>query len=555
MNTKLPGIVITGASGFIGRHFVEVCRGKFRLFCLARRSQKEAGIAADANLRWSQVDIGHWDTMRQVVQCIKTNGGAEFVVHLAGYYDFTQKNNPEYESTNVKGTYNVLKLAQQIGTRRFLFSSSLAACEFPEENQSLTEESPPDADFPYAWSKRKGEKMLQEFAQWFPCTIIRLAAVYSDWCEYPPLYMFLETWLSSKWNHRILGGNGTSAVPYIHVQDVNKMFLCIIEKSPQLPRLCTFIASPENVVSHHELFKTATHYFYGQDITPFKMPQILATPGVILRQWVGDFVGNPPFERAWMMKYIDKQLRVNPTFTFRALEWQPTPRLQIIRRLLFLLENMKHYPDIWQLRNEAALQRVAQRLNLTIYDSMIEVQESVLEELLAHITHENSASLFPHYQTMDQVNLRKYLTVLYLLIATTVRTRDRLLLKDYIKLITHRRFVEGFPPEEVVQLITSLEKITTTHLLKTSPEEEFKQRIYDYITLTVQLVADEIEEYYEVLASNHGAVPVQQIQDIASANSIEINRIIRQLSDICREAPDEHLQLGMRDSDKIPESL
>lgn len=552
MNTKLPGIIITGASGFIGRHFVEACRGKFRLFCLARRSQKEAGIATDTNLRWSQVDIGRWDTMRQVVQCIKSNGGAEFVVHLAGYYDFTQKNNPEYESTNVKGTYNVLKLAQQIGTRRFLFSSSLAACEFPEASQSLTEESPPNANFPYAWSKREGEKMLQEFAQWFPCTIIRLAAVYSDWCEYPPLYMFLETWLSSKWNRRVLGGTGNSAVPYIHVQDVNKMFLRIIDKSPQLPRLCTFIASPGHVVSHHELFTTATRYFYGQDITPFKMPQILAAPGVIVRQWVGDCFGNPPFERAWMMKYIDKQLRVNPTFTFRALEWQPTPRLQIVRRLLFLLENMKHYPDIWQLRNEAALQRVAQRPNLTIYDSMIEVRESVLEELLAHIINEKSAVLFPHYQAMDQATLRQYLTVLYLLIATTVRTRDRLLLMDYIKLITHRRVVEGFPQEEVIQLITSLEKITAAHLLKESPEEEFKQRIYDYITLTVQLVVDEIEEYYEVLATGRQGETVHQIQDIASANSIEINRIIRQLSDICREAPDEHLHLSVRDKRETP---
>ncbi|MBC8431826.1 MAG: hypothetical protein H8D96_07880 [Desulfobacterales bacterium] len=48
MNNGAPGILVTGASGFIGRHFVAAVNGKFRLFCLARRSQKEVGIPYQA---------------------------------------------------------------------------------------------------------------------------------------------------------------------------------------------------------------------------------------------------------------------------------------------------------------------------------------------------------------------------------------------------------------------------------------------------------------------------------------------------------------------------
>ncbi|MGD9900353.1 MAG: NAD-dependent epimerase/dehydratase family protein, partial [Calditrichaceae bacterium] len=153
MDTKLPGIVVTGASGFVGRHFLEAAAGKYRLFCLARRSQREAGIPSYENLRWSQVDIADWDGLRDVVRCIKSHGGADYVLHLAGYYDFSNRDNPEYERTNVTGTRHILKLAKLLGVRRFIFASSLAACEFPLPGNSVNEETPPSARFPYAWSK------------------------------------------------------------------------------------------------------------------------------------------------------------------------------------------------------------------------------------------------------------------------------------------------------------------------------------------------------------------------------------------------------------------
>jgi nucleoside-diphosphate-sugar epimerase len=57
MSEILPGIVVTGASGFIGRHFVIAVSGKFRLFCTARRSQKEVGVPYYQNIHWLQLDI------------------------------------------------------------------------------------------------------------------------------------------------------------------------------------------------------------------------------------------------------------------------------------------------------------------------------------------------------------------------------------------------------------------------------------------------------------------------------------------------------------------
>jgi nucleoside-diphosphate-sugar epimerase len=113
MDIHLPGILVTGASGFVGRNFLKAVMGKYRLFCIARQSQKEAGIPKGENVRWTQVDIANWETLREVKRCIKQNGGAEYVLHLAGYYDFTNSPNQEYERTNVSGTRNVLTLAKE----------------------------------------------------------------------------------------------------------------------------------------------------------------------------------------------------------------------------------------------------------------------------------------------------------------------------------------------------------------------------------------------------------------------------------------------------------
>jgi len=90
MNDGLPSILVTGASGFIGRHFVIAACNKFRLFCIARRSQKEAGIPQNDNIHWLQADITKWQNLLSAAQYIRNHGGADYVLHLAGYYDLAK---------------------------------------------------------------------------------------------------------------------------------------------------------------------------------------------------------------------------------------------------------------------------------------------------------------------------------------------------------------------------------------------------------------------------------------------------------------------------------
>ncbi|MBU1161621.1 MAG: NAD(P)-dependent oxidoreductase, partial [Proteobacteria bacterium] len=386
MNERLPSIVVTGASGFIGRHFVIAVSEKLRLFCIARRSQKEVGIPYHDNINWLHVDITNRKDLIDVFNYIKDQGGADYVLHLAGYYDFTMKENPAYEKINITGTRYILEMSKLLGIKRFIFSSSVAACKFPPHGKALTEESPADADFPYARSKRSAEKMIREYSEVFPCSIVRLAAVYSDWCEYPMLYMLLKCWLSrNKLMSRIVTGCGESAVPYIHIKDLIKLFLRIIEISDILPRLAIYNASPQGSVSHNELFEAVTRYYYGHGFNPFRVSKLLAYLGLAIISFSGRLNSQKTLEQPWMADYIDKKLSVNASATYNALGWKPTPRYHILRRLLILTEKVTSHPNEWAFRNEILLQRIVYRKSTTIYDILTELRGPLVEKIVEEI--------------------------------------------------------------------------------------------------------------------------------------------------------------------------
>jgi len=539
MVQKLPSIVITGASGFIGRYILDNIKEEYNIFAIARRSRKEANIPYHHNLHWIQCDIANWTALSEVMKYIADNGGANFVIHLAAFYDFTYKDNPEYERTNIKGTENILEFARNINVKRFLFASSVAACKFPTDGEVINEKSIPDADYAYARSKKYGEELIKQYSQYFPCSVIRFAAVFSDWCEYAPLYKFLSRWLSKKIDSRILGGKGDSAIPYIHIHDLCQLLRNVFKKTNELPDYDIYNASPDGSTSHRELFEIVTRYYFGESIKPIYLPKLLAYPGIILRKLLQQLhlTCNEPFERFWMIKYIDLKLDTDSFYTRNALGWNTTSRYHITRRLLFLLEKMKGHPDEWRVKNEAALKRVTGRANLQIYEEMIRRKEKLLAKISSTILSADEEDKFKRYKLMNHDDFQCYMSTLYHLLMAAVRSSDRSLMLQYIDDIAIRRFAEGFEPEELCNTLLVFKEIIITELTSTKELRNIKQDIYDYIGLTIQLAQDEIEDLYENLLQK---MPRDKIAESSMLPDCkELQRKIRQLSAFYQISPDE----------------
>ena len=534
MDRNLPGIVITGASGFIGSNFLAAACDKYRLFCIARRSRVEAKIPEYKNMRWTQVDITNWNQLKEVVRCIQDHYGADYVLHLAGYYDFTYKDNPEYYHTNVEGTKNVLELSKQLEIKHFIFSSSLVRCKFPRTGETIDENNFTSANFPYAASKAQAENLIKIYSKHFPCSIIRLAAVYSDWCEYPPVYAFIKNWTSSKFMSRILAGKGNSAVPYLHIKDLVKMIFKIIEKSQYLPDLSIFNASPCISTSHKQLYNATVRYYFGRDIKALYIPKWLAFLGLAARQMLYTILQKPSFEKLWMIRYIDRDLAVNANKTFNTLDWRPTPRYNLERRLLILVENMKSYPENWYLRNEEAFKHIDIRPNLLISDIMSKIRDPLLDKITDYVYSEENVERFSNYNTIKKETMLWFLNLIYHVLVITIQTKDRKPMRSYAQLLALNRYKKGFRVCQVCDVIMVFGKFISEQLNKEPKLIKYEQEVYDYVNLNLQVAVDEIEEIYEYLTlQGSGTETSNEYSDLFSDKK-KMEQIIRQLEDVCK---------------------
>lgn len=181
----MPGtiekVVVTGGAGFIGSHLVEALLAGTAgevvvLDNLARgRMENLADVRSDPRLRFIEADVRDPDDVREAV------AGARLVYHLAAQATVMgASRNIDYTfTTNVVGTYNVLKAAAHEGVRRVVFTSSR---EVYGEPLSL----PVDEGHPllsinsYGASKVAGEAVCRAFSREakLESVVLRLANVF-----------------------------------------------------------------------------------------------------------------------------------------------------------------------------------------------------------------------------------------------------------------------------------------------------------------------------------------------------------------------------------------
>ena len=495
---SLPGLIITGASGFVGRHLIHALRDDYRIFGVARRSQRRGGIPPHPNLTWFQADIGERPQIDPVFTAIAEAGGAAILVHLAAHYDFTGDESPEYWRTNVIGLRHVLEAATRIGVRHFVFSSSVAACRIPRPGRAITEESPPHGKHIYAVTKREGEAMMFEFSDRLHPVIVRFAALFSDWCEYPPLFMFLETWLKAVWNQRILGGQGRSAIPYLHISDAVLFLIEVLSRLEELRPCEVLIASPDGAVSHRQLFEATTMAYYGARRKPVSMPRALCGPGMWGRDLFGRLTGDRPFERPWMAEYIDTVMTINSSRTRKRLDWAPRPRLEILRRMPFLIENLKTDPVTWAELNRAAMKAVNVPTNLKIHWLLEQHQETVMREFTELLTGPAGRERFGRYQQLSRDQHEWHHRLAYRSLLNAVRTHDKGVFMGYCRDLAEQRLKEGFTANELCGALEAL-NLVCWRVLRRDPESKgMRQAIFDYVTSTLRSGCDQAQEVFEL---------------------------------------------------------
>lgn len=122
----MKSILITGGSGFFGRHFARRCLDEgYERICIYSRNEfsqfkMREEFHGDDRLRWFIGDVRDRDRLRRAME------GVEHVVHAAALkrIEVGAYNPTEMVKTNVLGTMNATEAAMDSGVRRFVLLSS-----------------------------------------------------------------------------------------------------------------------------------------------------------------------------------------------------------------------------------------------------------------------------------------------------------------------------------------------------------------------------------------------------------------------------------------------
>ncbi len=499
-----PRIIVTGASGFVGRHLLDEMKECFHIYALARRSQAQCGASIHPNIDWTQVDIAESEPLSAALEWIRAEGPIDAFIHLAAHYDFTGRNSPEYQRTNIDGLRNILDLSRNLGLRRFIFASSLAACPFPAPGHSINEHTLPEAKNPYARSKKAGEAMVRFYSETFPTCIVRFAALYSDWCEYPPLFNFLSNWLSKGWNARMIGGRGTFGIPYMHIRCAVSFLSYVLRNLDLLESGEILNASPDGTVTVRELFDAATLAYFGERHRPTHVPKIVTRGWLHLQDTAGKAIGRRPFERPWMARYLDQQLVIDASQTRERLHWATRPRFNILRRMPFLVENLRTQPLHWSEVNNAAMRKEESGFGLKIQWLLEKHQDEICRREVETLLSEDTDDTFGTYRRFDRQEIAVRVLGAIRNLRRTIRTREMEPVGGHCRGVARDRFQEGFSVEEVCAAFLRLGTICIETLNEDDLAPGFEQALNERITMAIQFGIDEIMDEYEILAADGG---------------------------------------------------
>lgn len=133
-------IFLTGATGFVGSHVARAYgNAGMELRLLTRSSSNLSaieGLAADL----VPGDLRQPESLRSAI------AGCEAVVHVAADYRLWVRDPKSMYAANVDGTRELLRIAREVGVKRFVYTSSVATMGFKRDGTIVDENSPVSLD-------------------------------------------------------------------------------------------------------------------------------------------------------------------------------------------------------------------------------------------------------------------------------------------------------------------------------------------------------------------------------------------------------------------------
>lgn len=160
-------ILITGGTGFIGRHLTAALSKTYPTRCLVRKTS-DVTCLRDLNIEITIGDLFVKDSLLPALD------GIDLVYHLAG--EVYSRRKADYYKGNVLATQNLLEACNEKGKKRIIFLSSVGVYKPVITKTLLTEESECDPITYYGKTKLDAEEIIKKNN--IPWVIVRAPVIY-----------------------------------------------------------------------------------------------------------------------------------------------------------------------------------------------------------------------------------------------------------------------------------------------------------------------------------------------------------------------------------------
>ncbi len=226
-----PRLLISGASGFLGRRLAEMALARGETVRLLLRPTSRLDLAAD-RLDPDGLDLGGAGERLDIVRCefadaaglVRAMAGVRIVHHCAGLAaDWGRW--AAFRAANIDGVAQLLTAARDAGTvERFVHVSTTDVYGYPVVPGDEIDE-PRDTGLPYNRSKLLGDALALRFCRetGLPVTVVRPATIFGphskDWA------VELSELLTAGWVVTV--GGGAVSAGLVYVDDVAQAMLAL----------------------------------------------------------------------------------------------------------------------------------------------------------------------------------------------------------------------------------------------------------------------------------------------------------------------------------------
>jgi nucleoside-diphosphate-sugar epimerase len=235
-------ILITGATGFIGKHLARALSEIYSVRCLVRKTSDISNLR-NLNVEMVYGDLLLKDSLEPALD------GIDLIYHLAG--EVYSRHKSDYYKGNVLATRNLLEACKEKGLKRIIFLGSTGVYKPVATKTSLTEESECRPITFYGKTKLDAEELIKKYN--IPWVIVRAPVIYGPHQPRVLNRFFLDAMNKGK---IYIFGHGDNLRSLCFVDNLTEGLVLLANRADINGK--TYILSDNIPYTYNEIVKTAS---------------------------------------------------------------------------------------------------------------------------------------------------------------------------------------------------------------------------------------------------------------------------------------------------------